>query len=112
MSQLLNNLMQVEGATTFHTPEFLSYIHTHEAYLKANSIKTPLDPGLVHKFEYNFMSLLVELKLPIENLLIFMVVNDLDCPTQMTRDFKEMRLPDLGVVDNLKNLYLQTPGRI
>lgn len=112
MSQLLNNLMQRDGATIFHTPEFLSYVHAHEAYLKANSVKTPLDPGLVHKFEYNFMSLLVELKLPIENLLIFMVVNDLDCPTQMTKDFKEMRLPDESVVANLKNLYLQTPGRI
>ncbi|MNH53867.1 hypothetical protein D3C77_654850 [compost metagenome] len=112
MSQLLNNLMVVDGDTTFHSPEFLSFIHTHEAYLKANCVKTPLDPGIVHKFEYNFMSLIVELKYPIENLLIFMVVNDLDCPTQMTRDFKEMRLPDLGVVNTLKSLYLQTPGRI
>ncbi|MOA70742.1 hypothetical protein D3C78_1998490 [compost metagenome] len=58
------------------------------------------------------MSLIVELGFPIENLLIFMVVNDLDCPTQMTKDFKEMRLPDISVVENLKSLYLQTPGRI
>lgn len=112
MSVLLSNLMVPEGATTFHSPEFLSFVHTHEAYLKANSVKTPLDPGIVHKFEYNFMSLIIELGYPVENLLIFMVVNDLDCPTQMTRDFKEMRLPDLQVVDNLKSLYLQTPGRI
>lgn len=112
MSQLLNNLMTSGGATTFHTPEFLSFVHTHEAYLKANSVVTTLDPGIVHKFEYNFMSLIVELKYPVENLLIFMVVNDLDCPTQMTRDFKEMRLPDVGIIENLKSLYLQTPGRI
>ncbi|MND13035.1 hypothetical protein D3C87_1254350 [compost metagenome] len=112
MSQLLNNLMQRDGDTNFHSPEFLSFVHTHEAYLKANSVRTPLDPGIVHKFEYNFMSLIVELGFPIENLLIFMVVNDLDCPTQMTKDFKEMRLPDISVVENLKSLYLQTPGRI
>ncbi|MOA53304.1 hypothetical protein D3C78_1767430 [compost metagenome] len=72
----------------------------------------PLDPGIVHKFEYNFVSLMIELGYPIENLLIFMVVNNFDCPTQMTSDFKEIRIPDPGVVDNLKSLFRQIPGRI
>ncbi|MNI70056.1 hypothetical protein D3C76_89270 [compost metagenome] len=112
MSALLNTLMVSSGDTMFHSPDFLSFVHAHEAYLKANCVKTPLDPGPVHKFEYNFMSLMIELGYPIENLLIFMVVNDLDCPTQMTVAFKEIMVPDPGVVNNLKNLYRQTPGRI
>ena len=112
MASELTNLMVREGDTMFHSPEFLSYVHSHEAYLKANSVKTPLDPGVVHKFEYNFVSLLIELGQPVENLLILMVINDLDCPTQMTRDFKELRIPDPSIVDTLKSLYRQMPWRI
>lgn len=112
MSQLLNNLMVSSGNTVFHSSEFLSYVHVHEAYLKANSVKSPLDPGVVHKLEYNFMSLIIELGYPVENLLIFMVVNDLDSPDQMTVDFKEILLPDINVINNLKSLFVQMPGRV
>ncbi|QTH80359.1 hypothetical protein PA10_00159 [Pseudomonas phage pPa_SNUABM_DT01] len=112
MTAALNSLMVASGDTMFHSPDFLSFVHAHEAYLKANCVPAALDPGVVHKFEYNFASLMIELGYPIENLLIFMVVNNFDCPTQMTMDFKQIMVPDPGVVDNLKNLYRLTPGRI
>lgn len=112
MSSALTSTMVSSGNTIYHTPEFLGYVHTHETYLKNNSVSALLDPGIVHKFEYNFMSLLIELGYPVEDLLIFMVVNDFNCPTEMTRDFKEIRIPDATVVQNLKSLYRQTPGRI
>jgi len=112
MSVALSQLMVSGGDTLYHSADFLGFIHTHEAYLKANSVSTPLDPGIVHKFEFNFMSLLIELGYPIENLMFFMVVNDIDCPTQMTQDRKEILTPDPSVVDKLKSLYRQTPGRI
>lgn len=112
MSASLNALMVRDGDNIYHSPEFLTFVHTHEHYLKANSVKAPLDPGIVHVFEYNFMSLIIELGYPIENLLIFMVVNDIDCPTQMTGEFKELRIPDPDVVDNIKSLFRQMPGRI
>lgn len=112
MSQSLTDLMLPGGDTIFHSPEFLSFVHSHEAHLKAGSVMTPIDPGIVHKFEYNFMSLVVELGYPLENLIFFMVVNDFDCPTQMTKDFKQMRLPNVSTMGHLKSLYRQTSGRI
>jgi len=112
MSSALNQLMISGGNVMYHTPEFLAYVHSHKALLKAQSVKTPLDPGKVHTFEYNFVSLLVELGYPMENLFFFMVVNDIDCPTQMTREMKELKLPDLGLMENLKALYRQVPGRL
>jgi hypothetical protein len=112
MSVALNNLMVNSGDTMYHSADFLNYAHTHKAYLKANSMATPLDPGIVHKFEYNFISLLVELAYPIEDLMLLMVVNDIVCPTQMTQDFKEILIPDPSAVSQLKALYRQTPGRI
>jgi len=112
MSATLSTLMISSGNTLYHTPEFLTFVHTHESFLKANSVSTPLDPGVVHKFEFNFMSLVVELGYPIENLMFLMVVNDINCPTQMTHDFKEIKIPDPGAVDRLKALYRQAPGRI
>ncbi len=112
MSASLTNLMLLDGDTIFHSAEFLSYVHSHEAYLKEGSVSTPIDPGIVHKFEYNFMSLIVELGYPLENLIFFMVVNDFDCPTQMTKEFKQMRLPNVTAMNHLKSLYRQTSGRI
>jgi hypothetical protein len=100
------------GDTIYHSADFLNFVHTHKAYLKANSVITALDPGLVHKFEYNFVSLLVELTYPIEDLMLLMVVNDIECPTQMTQDLSEIRIPDPSVVQQLKSLYRQMPGRI
>jgi hypothetical protein len=112
MSALLTSTMVASGNVMYHSAEFLSFVHSHETYLKNACISTPLDPGIVHKFEFNFMSLLVELGYPVEDLIIFMVVNDFNCITDMTADFKEIRIPDLAVVENLKTLYRQTPGRI
>lgn len=112
MSAILAGTMVQGGNDIYHSAEFLSFIHSHETYLKASCVSAPLDPGVVHKFEFNFMSLLVELGYPIEDLIIFMVVNDFNCITDMTSDFKEIRIPDLNVVSNLKSLYRQTPGRI
>ncbi len=112
MSASLNQLMVSAGNVMYHTPEFLAYVHSHKAQLKAQAVKTPLDPGKVHVFEFNFVSLLIELGYPIENLLFFMVVNDIDCPTQLTREMRELRLPDMGQMENLKALYRQVPGRL
>jgi len=104
--------MVSSGNTLYHTPEFLGFVHSHESYIKANSVDAVLDPGVVHKFEYNFMSLLIELGYPIENLMIFMVANNINCPTQMTQEMKTIKVTDPAVIDRLKSLYRQTPGRI
>lgn len=112
MSVSLNDLMVNSGDSIYHSADFLNFAHTHKAFLKANSVSAPLDPGIVHKFEYNFVSLLVELTYPLEDLILLMVVNDITCPTQMTRDFTEIRIPDPSAVSQLKSLYRQTPGRV
>ncbi len=112
MSNALNQMMVSSGDTLYHTAEFLAYVHSHKALLKQSSVLTALDPGIVHKFEYNFVSLLIELNYPLENLAFYLTVNDLTCPTQMTRDMSTMRLPDLGLMTQLKALYRQKPGRI
>lgn len=112
MSVVLDQMMVNSGNTLYHTPEFLAYVHSHKAVLKQNSVRTPLDPGKVHVFEFNFMSMLIELGYPMENLLFFMMVNDITDPIEMTRDLKELWLPDPGLMDNLKSLYRQVPGRL
>jgi len=112
MSTLLSGIMVSSGNAMYHTPEFLSYIRSHKNYLISKSVAAPLDPGVVHKFEYNFMSLLIELEYSVEDLIIFMVVNGFNCITEMTRDFSQLLIPDETVVANLKSLYRQTPGRI
>lgn len=112
MSELLSGAMISGGNDIYHTPEFLGFVRSHKNYLKQNCVSAPLDPGIVHKFEYNFMSLLVEMKYPVEDIIIFMVVNDLNCVTEMDSTFTNLLVPDPGVVENLKSLYRQTPGRI
>lgn len=112
MSELLNGTMVNGGSNIYHSADFLGFAYSHKNYIKAHCVPAPLDPGIVHKFEYNFMSLLITMKYPVEDLIIFMVANDLRCVTEMTSDFKTLLVPDSGVVENLKNLYRQTPGRI
>lgn len=112
MASVLNEGMVDSGGDVFHTPEFLAYVQSHESLLKRYSVVTELDPGMVHKLEYNFMSLLIELRYPVENIMFFMVANDIEDPTQFTGDTKSIVLPSVEVMDRLKNLYLQRPGRI
>lgn len=112
MSTILNSLMVSSGDTVFHSVEFLRFVHDHENYLKSSSVVTNLDPGIVYQCEYNFMSLLVTLKYPIENIMMFMVVNDIDDPIQLSKEFIQMRLPDTGVMEQLKNLFLLSAGRV
>lgn len=112
MSAILNSLMVPSGDTVFHSVEFLRFVHDHENYLKASSVLTNLDPSIVYQCEYNFMSLLVQLKYPIENIMMFMVVNDIDDPIQLTKEFVQMKLPDTGVMEQLKSLFLLASGRV
>lgn len=112
MSIILNSQMVSSGNDIYHTPEFYAYVRSHERLLKAQSVKAPVDAGAAHTFEYNFISLLIEMQLSIEDLAFFMVCNDLTCPTQTTRDFRELVMPPAEVVAQLKTLYRQKQGRV
>jgi hypothetical protein len=103
-------MMVSSGATIYHSPEFYRFVRSHERLLKSESVRTPLDPGMVYNFEHNFISLLIEMKLPLENLAFLMVCNDMVDPTELTRDMKEMVLPPESRMDSLKNLFRQREG--
>lgn len=112
MGATLDALMISGGDSIYHSPEFVTYVHTHKRYLMETSVRAPVDPGLVHKYEFNFTSLLVEMGYSLEDLIFFMVANDMHCPTQMTRDFRELVIPNQGLVENLKMLFGQSYGRV
>lgn len=112
MGALLDNLMVASGDNTYHSPEFLTYVRAHKNLLLQGSVVTPLDPGIVHKLEYNFLSLLIELSYPVENLMIMMVVNGFTCPTQMRKDFKNLVVPNPDMVATIKRMYRQVESRI
>lgn len=112
MSNALTSQMVNFGSTVYHTDEFFAFVKTHEQIIKESSVSTPLDIGVVHKLEYNFVSLLIELRYPLENLAFFMIANDLIDPTDMTIEMVSMNLPDEALMDRLKDLYRQKAGRI
>lgn len=112
MSVLLEELMIEEGNSIFHTPEYMLYIRSHLLYLKANSGRVELDAGLVYKFEYNFYSLLVELKYPFEDFVVLLIVNGFNDPIEMTKDFRSLLVPAPEVVSRLKSLYRHQNKRI
>lgn len=112
MSALLEGLMIEEGNSIFHTPEYMLYIRSHLLYLKANSARVELDAGLVYKFEYNFYSLLVELKYPFEDFVILLIVNGFNDPIEMTKDFRSLLVPGPEIISRLKSLYRHQNKRI
>lgn len=112
MSASINSMMVNAGNTIYHSPEFLTYAHAHKALLLQGSVSVPLDPGIVHVFEYNFVSLLIELGYPVENLIIMMIVNGFTCPTQMTKEFKNLIVPNPDMVSTIKRMFLQGESRI
>ena len=112
MSASLLSIMVSSGNTIYHSPEFLTFVHAHKSLLMAGSVNVALDPEIVHKFEYNFTSLLIELGYPVENLIIMMTVNGFTCPTQMRKDFKELKVPSPEIVGVVKRMFRQVEARI
>lgn len=113
MGALLDTLSIAEGNPTFHSAEFLAYIASHMLYIKQNGLaETPIDPGLSYKFEFNFFSLLVEMKLNFEDFGILLLVNGFKCPTEMTRAFKVLKMPSEEVITRLKQLYQYQNKRV
>jgi hypothetical protein len=113
MGALLDLLSINAGNTLFHTEEYMRYIDTHYNFLKENgSVVVDIDPGLAFKFEYNFFSLLVELKYNFEDFVVFLVMNQMRNPMEMTRDFKSLVVPNPEVLSNLKTLYRHQNKRV
>lgn len=113
MGALLNGLMIDQGNSLYHSAEFMRYIDNHVNYLKENGASVvDVDPGLVYKFEYNFFSLLVELKYNFEDHMVLLLVNGFKSPTDMTREFKSIVVPNPEVLTNLKQLFRYQNKRI
>ena len=112
MSAILDGLAKEGGNTLFHSVEFMRYISTHVPYLKQNAGRAEINSGLAYKFEYNFFSLLVELKYEFEDFVILLLANDFTCPTEMKQDFKQLIIPDPEVVSNLKTMFRHQNKRI
>ncbi len=113
MSTLLEGLMISGGNSIYHSAEYMRYIDNHVNYLKQNGgAVVDVDPGLVHKFEYNFFSLLVELKYEFEDFVVLLIVNGFKSPTDMTREFRQLIVPNPEVLTNLKQLFRHQNKRI
>lgn len=112
MSAILDGLTLPSGNTLYHTVEFMRYIRTHVPYLKENAVAAEINPGLAYKFEYNFFSLLIELKYPFEDYVILLLVNNFTCPTEMRRTFNQLIIPNPEVISDLKTMYRHQNKRI
>ncbi len=113
MSALLDTLAIQAGNSVFHTEEFMYYISTHLKYLRENGAsQVAVEKGLVSKFEYNFFSLLIELNYDFEDFMVLLLMNGFTDPTEMTREFSLLVLPNQEVLRNLKQLYQHQNKRI
>lgn len=113
MSALLDTLALQAGNSVFHTEEFMYYISTHLKYLRENGAsQVAVDKGLVNKFEYNFFSLLVELKMDFEDFMVLLLMNGFTDPSEMTGEFQLLTLPDPEALKTLKQLYRYQNKRI
>ena len=113
MGALLDMLSIDAGNSLYHTEEYMLYIRSHYNFLKENGAATvDVEPGLAYKFEYNFFSLLVELKYNFEDFVVFLVMNQMTSPMEMTRDFKSLVIPQPEVLANLKSLYRHQNKRV
>lgn len=112
MGAILDGLAISGGNSLYHSVEFMRYIRTHVPYLKQNSVGVEINPGLAHKFEYNFFSLLVELKYPFEDYMILLLVNNFTCPTEMRMTFNNLVIPNPEIISSLKSMYRHQNKRI
>lgn len=113
MSETLNQKMIDGGSDIFHTPEYMHYISTHLKFLKeSGATKVGVKRGLINQFEYNFYSLLVELKCNIEDFIPILLINGFTDPTELTMEFTELVMPDPEVLNGLKRLYRHQNKRV
>lgn len=113
MTMSINKLSGVDGPKEYYEPKFRRVLEIYMNYLRTHSATTPiaLQPHEVYKHRGDFYGLVSTLGIRREHHWLIMRLNNIFNPNEVDQDLKYLLIPDLSVVDNIRQLYLQVKNK-
>lgn len=110
MSMSINSLMAREGPEVHYDPRFCRTLETYMDYLRKHPDTTNISIGVhdAYKYEGDLNGLLRKYGVPTHLHWVVMRMNGFTSHLQTTPELTHLMLPEEGVVDQIRQLYLTT----
>ena len=104
----VDSIMTPDGATVYYDPLFRVMLESHLTYLRGlpTTKLLTLDPNSVYTYEGDLFGLLDSLKINKIYHWIIMLINGIDSPNDIDGTLISLVIPDFGVIETLKGIYL------
>lgn len=108
MVMSINKLAVKEGASTFYEPGFHHFLESYMGYLRTHpsTVSIAVDPHDNYKYEGDLYGLLAANGIEHHHHWLVMRLNDIKRPSQVDPNLMTLLVPDLSLIDRLRQLYL------
>lgn len=106
----INDLMLSAGPSIYYDDSFRNVLEDHLWYLKNHSSTSVLsiEPIKAYKYEYDLYGLLNNYSINMNLHWIIMRLNNMTDPTEVTRDLKMLLIPDIRVIEQIRQSHMTT----
>jgi|JFJP01.1.fsa_nt_gi hypothetical protein len=95
------------GSSIYYQEDFMAFLEQHLSYIERHGVTlATITPTGSYKHEGNFYGVLNELKISVNFHYITMRINGLKNSNEFNGIDVDIKIPDFGVIDQLKNQYL------
>lgn len=106
----INELMLSAGPNIYYDDSFRNVLEDHLWYLKnhASTNVLSIEPIKAYKYEYDLYGLLNSYSINMNLHWIIMRLNNMTDPTEVTRDLKMLLIPDIRVIEQIRQSHMTT----
>lgn len=110
MTNPIDNLMVQEGPAVFYDNDFKVVLESHLTYLRTHTdtVKMSIDPIEAYRFEGDLNGLLHSFNILPQYHWVIMRMNDYTSTQETTADLPSLLIPDISVIERLRQLFMIT----